>query len=152
MSVGSGQDQYGGDPYAASIARSRTRRAADRRRRRTIRRAWALALLIAAGAATVATLVTGTSTGAGGSTARRDPPVARVHPAAVAEGDWLVATNGPQPTVAQENRAAGTTGWRLPGPRSDVGGLAYGAVSGYVSAPAALPGHTERIYVSAPGS
>ncbi len=51
-----------------------------------------------------------------------------------------------------ENQAAGTGGWRLPGPASDVGGLAYGSVTGYVSAPSVLPGQTERIYVSAPGS
>jgi hypothetical protein len=33
-----------------------------------------------------------------------------------------------------------------------VGGLAYGSVTGYVSAQAVLPGDTERIYVSAAGS
>jgi hypothetical protein len=31
-----------------------------------------------------------------------------------------------------------------------VGGLAYGSIAGYVSAPALLPGQIERIYVSAP--
>jgi hypothetical protein len=54
--------------------------------------------------------------------------------------------------VAAENGHAGTGAWRLPGPASDVGGLAHGSVAAYVSAPAALPGHTERIYVNAAGA
>jgi hypothetical protein len=62
---------------------------------------------------------------------------------------WLVPTRGLPPTVAAENRQRGTRGWRLPGPPADVGGLAYGSVSGYVSAQAVLPGQLERIYVRA---
>jgi hypothetical protein len=54
--------------------------------------------------------------------------------------------------VAAENRNPGTRSWRLPGPAADIGGLAYGSVTGYVSAPAVAPGHTERIYVNAAGS
>ncbi|MBV9803202.1 MAG: hypothetical protein JO130_08440 [Solirubrobacterales bacterium] len=65
---------------------------------------------------------------------------------------WLVQTQGAQPTVAAVNRLPGTTAWRLPGPAADVGGLAYGDVSGYVSREAMRVGQTERIYVSAPGS
>ena len=65
---------------------------------------------------------------------------------------WLVRTSGPQPTVAAENRRAGTHDWRLPGPARDVGGLAYGDVAGYVAAQALKPGQAERIYVSAPGA
>jgi hypothetical protein len=65
---------------------------------------------------------------------------------------WLVETAGAQPTVAEENQAPGTRGWRLPGPAADVGGLRRGDVSGYVSEQALRPGQTERIYVSAPGS
>jgi hypothetical protein len=65
---------------------------------------------------------------------------------------WMVRTRGPQPTVAVENGHPGTRSWRLPGPAADVGGLAYGSVTGYVSAPAVLPGYTERIYVDATGS
>jgi hypothetical protein len=65
---------------------------------------------------------------------------------------WLVPTGGPQPTVAAENRHPGTRSWRLPGPAADVGGLADGSVTGYVSAPAVAPGHIERVYVSAAGS
>lgn len=65
---------------------------------------------------------------------------------------WLVRTQGPQPDVALENREPGTRAWRLPGPRDDVGGLARGDVSGYVSEEAVSPGQVERIYVSAPGS
>ena len=65
---------------------------------------------------------------------------------------WLVRTTGPQPTVAEENAHPGTTAWRLPGPAADVGGLAYGSVTGYVAEQALRPGQTERIYVSAPGA
>ena len=35
---------------------------------------------------------------------------------------WLVRTEGPPPSIAAENRARGTTAWRLPGPRSLLGG------------------------------
>jgi hypothetical protein len=65
---------------------------------------------------------------------------------------WLIRTTGPQPSVASENRNRGTRAWRLPGPAPDVGGLAYGRVTGYVSAPTIAPGQVQRIYVSAPGS
>jgi hypothetical protein len=65
---------------------------------------------------------------------------------------WLIRTDGAQPSIAAENRHRGTRGWRLPGPARDVGGLAYGGVAGYVASGAISPGHTERIYVSAPGS
>jgi hypothetical protein len=65
---------------------------------------------------------------------------------------WLVRQSGPPPTVAIENRNRGTDAWRLPGPAADVGGLAHGAVSGYVAHQAVAPGQLERIYVSAPGS
>jgi hypothetical protein len=64
----------------------------------------------------------------------------------------LLATAGPQPTVAEENRGAGTRAWRLPGPPSDVGGLAHGSIVGYVSRQAVRPGDLERIYVSTPGT
>jgi hypothetical protein len=63
-----------------------------------------------------------------------------------------VRTRGAPPSVAAENRAAGTPGWRLPGPPDDVGGLGRGSVVGYVSAPAVLPGQLQRIYVDAPGA
>jgi hypothetical protein len=65
---------------------------------------------------------------------------------------WFVPTRGAPPTVAAENRQQGTSGWRLPGPRSEVGGLAYGPVRGYVSSQAVLPGQVERVYVNAAGS
>ena len=65
---------------------------------------------------------------------------------------WLVATSGPQPSVAAENLQPGSRGWRLPGPAGEVGGQRSGEVSGYVSEEAISPGQTERIYVSAPGS
>ncbi len=65
---------------------------------------------------------------------------------------WLVKSEGAQPTVAAENRHAGTAAWRLPGPRAQVGGVARGDVIGYVAKEAVEVGQTERIYVSAPGS
>ena len=65
---------------------------------------------------------------------------------------WLVPLRGGQPSVASENQNRGTRAWRLPGPASDVGGVARGDVSAYVSSQALAPGQAERIYVSAPGS
>jgi N,N-dimethylformamidase beta subunit-like, C-terminal len=63
---------------------------------------------------------------------------------------WLVATGGSPPSVAQENRAPGTTAWRLPGPRELLGGERHGAIEGYVSSDAVLSGQNEKVYVSAP--
>lgn len=65
---------------------------------------------------------------------------------------WLIPTGGPQPSVEAENRNRGTRSWRLPGPARYPGGLAYGAVTGYVAASTITPGRLQRIYVSAPGS
>ena len=65
---------------------------------------------------------------------------------------WLVRTEGAQPSVASENRLAGTTAWRLPGPAAYIGGRSYGAVSGYVSRETVRPGESETIYVNAPGA
>jgi N,N-dimethylformamidase beta subunit-like, C-terminal len=102
--------------------------------------------------------------GCGGAVAwshgsRTSPPPPRLvvlhrRPAHVPAGPfrWLVRTAGPQPSVATENGHRGTRAWRLPGPAADVGGLARGAVTGYVAAPTVAPGHVQRIYVSAPGS
>jgi hypothetical protein len=65
---------------------------------------------------------------------------------------WLVPIEGPPPTIAAENRAPGTTGWRLPGPPSLLGGAARGPVAGYVAEQAIAPGELERVYVDAPGA
>src|SRR5204862_63098 len=65
---------------------------------------------------------------------------------------WLIRTTGPQPSVEAENRHRGTRAWRLPGPARDVGGLAYGAVTGYVATPTITPGQVQQIYVTTPGS
>ena len=65
---------------------------------------------------------------------------------------WLVATEGSPPSVAQENRARGTTAWRLAGPRELLGGERRGLVEGYVSSDAVLPGQMEKVYVNAPGA
>jgi hypothetical protein len=82
--------------------------------------------------------------------ARAVQPHGRPRPAPVYR--WLVRAVGPAPTVAQENEYPGTSAWRLPGPAADVGGLAYGAVWGYVAEEAVVGGQRERIYVSAPGA
>ncbi len=63
---------------------------------------------------------------------------------------WLARTQGAPPSIAAENREAGTTAWRLPGPASLVGGAARGRVEGYVAEQAIAPGETERVYVNAP--
>jgi hypothetical protein len=63
-----------------------------------------------------------------------------------------VRTAGAPPSIAAENRARGTTAWRLPGPATLLGGAARGAVEGYVAEQAVAPGETERVYVNAPGA
>lgn len=63
---------------------------------------------------------------------------------------WLARTQGAPPSIAAENREAGTTAWRLPGPPSLLGGAARGRVEGYVAEQAIAPGETERVYVNAP--
>jgi len=65
---------------------------------------------------------------------------------------WLVRTAGAPPSIAEENRAVGTTAWRLPGPASLIGGEARGAISGYVAEQAIAAGETQSVYVSAPGA
>ncbi len=65
---------------------------------------------------------------------------------------WLVRTQGPPPSIAVENRARGTTAWRLPGPRDLLGGEARGAVEGYVAEQAIAAGQTQTVYVNAPGA
>jgi hypothetical protein len=88
---------------------------------------------------------TGTAAGSTQAASTRNPTPAGPY-------RWLVPTEGPQPTVAGENRNPGTTSWRLPGPVADVGGLAHGNVIGYVAQQAIRVGQTERIFVSAPGA
>lgn len=93
--------------------------------------------------------------GCGGGAAKRRAggrPVPAATQRTPAPYRWLVATVGPQPTLAAENRQLGSTGWRLPGPAADVGGVAHGSVAGYTAEQALSPGQTQRIYVSAPGS
>jgi hypothetical protein len=91
--------------------------------------------------------------GAGGS-CHRGPPPPRVppKPSRPSSYRWLVPTGGSPATVAQENRAAGTTAWRLPGPSELVGGSAHGAISGYVAEQAIAPGETQSVFVKAPGA
>jgi hypothetical protein len=64
----------------------------------------------------------------------------------------LVRTVGAAPSVAVENRAAGTTAWRLPGPPLQIGGAAHGPVTGYVAAQAIAPGERQVVYVNAHGA
>jgi hypothetical protein len=109
---------------------------------------------------TIAALLTCAAAAGCGGSARHHPAPARAvgHQSTVAgtliatprRYRWLINTAGAQPPVSAENRYAGTTAWRLPGPSRDVGGLAWGNVAGYVSRQAVRVGQTERIYVSAP--
>jgi len=81
---------------------------------------------------------------------------ARLHPSSRQQAGrdykWLVRTAGKPPTIAQENRARGSRGWRLAGPVAQVGGIATGMVRGYVAEQALAPGQLQSIDVSAPGS
>jgi hypothetical protein len=137
------------DSLTDPAERSRVRRARQgRQRRQSIRRWRGIGLFLFIVIAVIAGL---------SESAQQVPPRKTASPAVraalgAAGRLWMVRTRGPQPTVAVENRHAGTRSWRLPGPAADVGGLAYGSVTGYVSAPAVLPGYTERIYVDAAGS
>jgi len=93
----------------------------------------------------------------GGSSHRRHPAHHQVVVAGtlISTGGryrWLIKTEGAQPTVAAENRHAGTRAWRLPGPRAQLGGIARGNVIGYVAKEAVSVGQTERVYVNAPGT
>jgi hypothetical protein len=63
---------------------------------------------------------------------------------------WLVATQGAPPSIAVENRAPGTTAWRLPGPAYEIGGQVRGSIVGYVAEQALAPGEVQSVYVSAP--
>jgi hypothetical protein len=63
-----------------------------------------------------------------------------------------VRTEGAPPSIAAENRARGTTAWRLPGERKLIGGEAHGPVEGYVAHQAVAAGEVQRVYVNAPGA
>ena len=65
---------------------------------------------------------------------------------------WLVRTEGAPPSIAAENRAGGTTAWRLPGPAYELGGAAQGAIAGYVAEQSIAAGEVQRVYVKAPGA
>jgi hypothetical protein len=65
---------------------------------------------------------------------------------------WLVRTVGAPPSVAAENRAAGTSAWRLPGPQQEIGGAAHGPVTGYVGSQGIAPGERQAVYVNAHGA
>ncbi len=91
--------------------------------------------------------------GGGHGAAQRTRPTGHARPAAAAlPYRWLVPTTGAPPSVPSENRAPGTSAWRLPGPAADVGGLAQGVIRGYASPETVRPGQTLRIAVDAPGA
>ncbi len=83
-------------------------------------------------------------------------PAPATRPSAAAGGRpeyrWLVPTQGVPPSIATENRAHGTTAWRLPGPARLIGGEAHGAIAGYVAEQAIAAGQTQRVYVNAPAA
>jgi hypothetical protein len=80
-----------------------------------------------------------------------DPPKPPMSPS-MSPYRWLVPTSGAPPSVAQENRAAGTSAWRLPGPRGEIGGEARGPIDGYVAEQAIAPGEEQSVYVNAHGA
>ncbi len=90
--------------------------------------------------------------GCGGSTGAIATAPAPPAPSGHALYHWVVPTTGLAPSIAQENREAGTTAWRMPGPSYEIGGAAGGAISGYVSSQAVAAGSSESVYVSAPGA
>jgi hypothetical protein len=119
-------------------------------------RGLALALACAAGLAFAAGVV-GCGNGAGttASTSWSSSTTAAAAAGGTAAGGvyrWLVPTVGAPPSVAAENRARGTSAWRLPGAASLIGGAAHGATSAYVAQQAIAPGAVQSIYVSAPGA
>lgn len=93
----------------------------------------------------------GSSSGAGASSSSAAAGQVPARQAA-APYRWLVRTRGAAPSIAEENRAAGTSAWRLPGPASLIGGAARGAIAGYVAEQALTAGETENVYVNAPGA
>ena len=117
-----------------------------------------------AGASFVSALCVAVVAGCGGGTsaphasaAARSPPPAARAPAseqprsgAPTSYRWLVRTEGAPPSIAVENRAPGTSAWRLPGPAYELGGVAHGAIAGYVAEQAIAPGQVQSVYVSAP--
>ncbi len=101
-------------------------------------------LLLVAALLGVPALVLALVLGTGGSAGRGGPGPEKAAPAG--EGT-LARTNGSPPSVAQENRARGSTGWRL-----FASPPAAGRVEGYVSEQDVRPGERETIYVNAPGA
>jgi hypothetical protein len=89
----------------------------------------------------------------GGSTHVRTPAAGSSVPSAPNPPyRWLVSTDGPAPSIVEENREPGTSDWRLPGPETLIGGEARGRVEGYVAKQAVASGETQRLYVNAPGA
>ncbi len=116
----------------------------------------ALCVLMAAGCGG-GTRASHASAGGGDAGSRGAPPPAARAPASEQpQGGarlpyrWLVRTEGAAPSIAVENRARGTSAWRLPGPAYELGGVAHGAIAGYVAEQAIAPGQLQSVYVSAP--
>jgi hypothetical protein len=128
--------------------------------RRCRRRALAGALLSPGLCASIALALAGCGGGSrgAGSASLAEPTHVSTGSAVVsvlaASGDyhWTVPTAGPPPPIAAENRAPGTTAWRLPGSARLIGGAAHGPIAGYVAEQAISPGQTQRVFVTAPGA
>jgi hypothetical protein len=65
---------------------------------------------------------------------------------------WFVPIHGQAPSIAAENRAPGTSAWRLEGPPELIGGAAHGQIAGYVAKQSLAAGETQRVYVNAPAA
>jgi hypothetical protein len=95
----------------------------------------------------------GSSVGlASGSKPSRNSSLSRHISQRTPDYHWLIAVNGLPPSIERENRALGTSAWRLPGPAGPIGGIANGQVEGYVANQEVRAGQTERVYVNAPGA
>ena len=92
------------------------------------------------GLAAVALAVTVAGCGAGGARVVRTDATR-----SAASSGWLVATTGAAPSIAAENRAAGSRAWRSADRDTRRSGIDV-----YVSEQDARPGQVERIYVRAP--
>jgi N,N-dimethylformamidase beta subunit-like protein len=114
--------------------RRAARRREERERRARRRRKRTLQAGAVGGALVVLLIVTG-----GGGGHRHFERRAR-------DFTWAADFGGSPPSIADENRAAGTGAWRLPG------GRARGSVVGYPAAESVRPGEVQRLYVRALGA
>jgi N,N-dimethylformamidase beta subunit-like protein len=118
----------------------------------TVTARFSLARVFAGGASCSRAVASGSPPAHAGAGGRGEGARSRAVGAPAPSYRWLVRSTGPPPSIVAENRAAGTSAWRLPGPAFEIGGASRGAIEGYVSAQALAPGQTESVYVNALGA